>query len=142
MEQLRTNLYFSPIHTYNGYATLKRNLPNPHEHAIIYTSNKPPNPHWYQDDDGTRHVEKLKKDPIKVLSEQRGPDGDLDPRSRLNYGKVYTVEKDCRVLKVGMVENISDLLKNAIVKSSASSHRSRSDKSSHHSKDKAQGKKH
>jgi hypothetical protein len=48
--------------------------------------------------------ENLSKDPIKVRSEQSGPDGDLGPLSRLNYSKVYTVEHYVRVLNIGMVE--------------------------------------
>lgn len=94
-----------PIHTYSGQATLKPNLPEPQQHAIIYTSEHPPNEYWYQTADGTVVAEDLSKDPIKVHREQKGPEGDLGTLSRINYSKVYTIENYVRVLNIGMVED-------------------------------------
>lgn len=93
-----------PIHSYSGQATLKPNLSDVGQHAIIYTSKDPPKAHsefW----DGKWIYEKLKIPPIKVVSE-RPPsdrDGDLGLVSRINFSKVYTVEIYARVLNVGMI---------------------------------------
>jgi hypothetical protein len=62
---------------------------------------------WYTADDGTEVSENLIKDPIKVRSEQDDSEGILDPASRLNYSKVYTVENYVRVLNIGMVHENS-----------------------------------
>lgn len=51
--------------------------------------------------------ENLTKDPIKVQSELAGPDGDLGDLSRINYAKIYTVEKYVRVLNIGKVHENS-----------------------------------
>ncbi|KAM3068127.1 hypothetical protein ACMFMG_011176 [Clarireedia jacksonii] len=95
------------IHTYNGWATLKSNLPDPDNHAIIYTSNAVPEPYSYVDANGDLHSEELSKDPIKVVREQFDAEGELDAKSRINYTKPYTVEKDVRVLNIGLVDNRS-----------------------------------
>ena len=105
----------SPIHTYGGQGTLKENLADPEAHAIIYTSGSAPGELSYKED-GITYWEDLSKDPIKVKSEQDGPEGILHPASRLNYSKLYTIEKHLRVLKIGMVENLPSLLKHSRVK--------------------------
>lgn len=51
--------------------------------------------------------EALTKDPIRVVSELKGPDGDLGSRSRINYAKLYTVEKYVRILNIGKVHDDS-----------------------------------
>jgi hypothetical protein len=109
--------YNSPIHTYSGQATLKPNLPNPQEHAIIYTSENPPEECSYEEADGTIVRENLFKDPIKVKREHNGPEGDLGVLSRLNYSKIYTVENYVRVLNIGMVaeESLHSLLANSFI---------------------------
>jgi hypothetical protein len=99
-----SNASNSPIHTYNGQATLKANLPERHQHTIIYTSDLPPQEYSYVANDDTIVRENLTKDPIKVRREQEGPEGDLGAFSRLNYSKIYTIENYVRVLKIGMVE--------------------------------------
>ena len=77
--------------------------------------------------------EELSKDSIKVHREQKDDEGDLGTLSRLNYSKVYTVEKNLRVLNIGMVENIPSLLAGSFVKPRSTpiekprSHHSRSD---------------
>ncbi|CAG8951674.1 hypothetical protein HYFRA_00005474 [Hymenoscyphus fraxineus] len=98
------NSICSPIHTYNGQATLKANLPERYQHAIIYTGSQCPAEHSYEAEDGTIVKENLIKDPICVRREQTGPEGDLGAYSRLNYSKIYTVENYVRVLPIGMVE--------------------------------------
>ncbi|PQE19803.1 heterokaryon incompatibility protein [Rutstroemia sp. NJR-2017a WRK4] len=96
-----------PIHTYSGHATLKHNLPDVQQHTMIYTTENPPAPHWYYAEDGSVVQEQLTKVPIRVVSQQSSPEGELDPKSRLNYSKIYTVEHYVRVLNIGMVHNDS-----------------------------------
>jgi hypothetical protein len=64
--------------------------------------------------------ENLSKDPIRVRREQNGAEGDLGLYSRLNYGKIYTVENYVRVLNIGMVEQnwIPSLNANSLVRPS------------------------
>ncbi|TVY30732.1 hypothetical protein LHYA1_G000398 [Lachnellula hyalina] len=110
----------SPIHTYNGQATLKPNLPERQQHAIIYTSRDCPPERFNELTDGTIVKENLSKDPIRVRSEQKDIEGDLGACSRLNYSKIYTVEHYIRVLNIGMVESnwIPSLTANSYVTSS------------------------
>ncbi|TVY13980.1 hypothetical protein LARI1_G008742 [Lachnellula arida] len=114
------NSICSPVHTYNGQATLKPNLPERQQHAIIHTSRDCPPEHSYRLTDGTLVKENLSKDPIRVRREQSGPEGDLGACSRLNYSKIYTVEHYIRVLNIGMVESnwIPSLTANSYVTSS------------------------
>lgn len=107
----------SPISTYRGQGTLKPNLPDILQHAIVYTSDTSPEELWYEDSDGTRVSENLIKDPIKVIREQSGPEGDLGRTSRINYSKIYTIEHYSRVLNIGMVADwcIPILKRNSLV---------------------------
>jgi len=107
------NVICSPIHTYQGQATLRPNLPDAQQHAIIYTSPQPPAELCVYDSDGNIAAsENLTKKPIRVISECKGPDGDLGPLSRINYAKLYTVEKYVRILNIGKVhdDSMEDLL--------------------------------
>ncbi|PQE23492.1 pfs domain protein [Rutstroemia sp. NJR-2017a BVV2] len=104
--QSKTNVSII-IHTYSGAATLKYNLPDVQEHTMIYTTEEPPAPHSYIAEDGSLVQEQLTKIPIRVVREQPDAEGNLDPKSRLNYSKIYTVEHYVRVLNIGMVHNNS-----------------------------------
>lgn len=95
------------IHTYAGHATLKRNLPDREGHAIIYTGDRVPSEQSILAEDGTVEVERLYRDPIRVISEREDPNGFLHPASRINYSKIYIVEKDAKVLNIGRVHNNS-----------------------------------
>lgn len=95
------------IHTYGGYATLKRNLPDPENHAIIHTSEDCPPELAGTNDQDEEFFEELDKDPIKVNPERDDAEGILSPLSRINYSKIYCVEKDVRVLNIGMVDKLS-----------------------------------
>ena len=146
MSDFGAALLLRPIHTYNGQATLKPNLPETQEHAIIYTSNNPPDEYWY-DYEGDVIKENLTKDPIRVRKHDPSTDCDLDVMSRLNYSKIYTVEKDLRVLNIGMVQNIPSLLasshvnrKTPVGKPRPQSSRSDSKKDERKPKDKDRGK--
>jgi hypothetical protein len=113
------NSYCRPIHTYQGQATLKQNLPEAQQHAIIYTTPEPPYEYWYTAESGEEVRENLSKDPIKVnKSKDIGVDGDLGTASRLNYSKVYTVEHYVPVRNIGMVNEgwIPTLQENSFVK--------------------------
>ncbi|PVH78966.1 hypothetical protein DL98DRAFT_560926 [Cadophora sp. DSE1049] len=101
------NSICSPIHTYSGQATLKSNLPDAKQHAIIHTSKRAPEEHSYTAEDGTIVKEYLPKEPIRVISEQAGEEGDLGELSRVNYAKIYTVEHYVRVLNIGKVHPMS-----------------------------------
>lgn len=129
-----------PIHTYNGQATLKNNLPDTHQHAIIYTSKDVPPLHSIDIGDDELIFEDLSKDPIQVRREQQDEEGDLGALSRLNYSKVYTVEKNLRVLNIGMVENIPSLLASSFVKRSTPIEKPRTHHSSRSNRDKGKEK--
>jgi hypothetical protein len=110
-------LFVRPIQTYSGQATFKPNLPDRNQHAIIHTSKHCPEELSYKADDGTIVWEELSKDPIRVNSEQKGPEGQLEPASRLNYSKIYTVEHYVRVLNIGMVDkdSLASLQRNSMI---------------------------
>ncbi|KAH7416791.1 hypothetical protein BKA64DRAFT_277134 [Cadophora sp. MPI-SDFR-AT-0126] len=115
------NSICSPIHTYSGQATLKSNLPDAKQHAIIHTSRRAPEERSYIADDGTLVKENLPKEPIRVISEQTGVEGDLGELSRVNYAKIYTVEHYVRVLNIGKVHptSMASLEKNCMFTRSA-----------------------
>ena len=50
-------------------------------------------------------------------SEQEGSEGQLEPESRLNYSKIYTVENYVRVLNIGMVDkdSLASLRRNSMI---------------------------
>lgn len=52
-----------------------------------------------------KHEPKMSKEPLEV--EPTRPDQKLDPMSRLNFGKVYTVEHNVKVLPVGRITDSS-----------------------------------
>lgn len=106
---------------------MKPNLPYVEEHAIIYTGSQPPGQHS-QMRNGIMVYEDLCKDPIKVKREGSGPECRLHNLSRINYGKVYTVEHYTKVLNIGMVDTNSmhTLHENSPVKSSKASEKSKS----------------
>ncbi|KAI9814564.1 MAG: hypothetical protein M1827_003119 [Pycnora praestabilis] len=90
-----------PISTYGDRGTTKRGVDSS-THAIIYTSNIPP--------ELLATEEGMTKDPIGVQ-----PEGDdkLAPTSRVNFGKVYTVEHNVKVKGIGMVtiDGLSKLMR-------------------------------
>ncbi|KUJ17188.1 uncharacterized protein LY89DRAFT_685117 [Mollisia scopiformis] len=97
------NVICSPIHTYSGQATLKPNLPDRQQHAIIYTSARPPEERWQYDTNGNVVREELTKDPIRVVRDLDDEESDLGDLARINYAKIYTIEKYVRVLNIGKV---------------------------------------
>ncbi|TGO35981.1 hypothetical protein BHYA_0139g00280 [Botrytis hyacinthi] len=88
------SLFTRPIMSYEGRATSKSGV-HPEEHAIIYTT---PEPRLVNNEDGS----KMKFDPVKMI-----PDSSrhaLDPASRINYAKIYTVEYNVKVWFIGHVD--------------------------------------
>jgi len=87
------------------------------QHAIIYTSSAPPEEISYEASDGSVIWEGLTKEPIKVIREQKDQEGNLDEASRINYAKIFTVEKKVRVLNIGLVHrnSITSLLSSSII---------------------------
>ncbi len=71
--------------------------PDADAHAIIYARGTQP----YQGPNERRMI----KDPIEVAMDNHGEP--LPPLSRLNFGKVHTVEHNVKVLPVGQVTSDS-----------------------------------
>lgn len=82
--------YYRPILTYQRQATNKPGVKR-EEHAIIYTGDSPPEPL-----PGESPLEKL---PIQMTP--KSPREKLDPASRINYAKYYTVEHNVKVKFIG-----------------------------------------
>jgi hypothetical protein len=96
LSPLRTDHSNRPINTYNGQGVTKPGLSESDRraHAIVYmTDTRPfclPEEEKY-----------LTKKPIAV--EKASADQKLDPMSRLNFKKVYTIEHNVKVMNVGKV---------------------------------------
>ncbi|KAL8949705.1 MAG: hypothetical protein Q9222_004214 [Ikaeria aurantiellina] len=82
-----------PITTYSGKGTAKRNI-DKSAHAIIYTGSLPP--------EKTPEEHGMNKTAIKVLPVRQ--DEKLDPMSRVNLGKTYSIEWNNKVKEIGCVE--------------------------------------
>ncbi|KAF2453988.1 hypothetical protein BDY21DRAFT_116516 [Lineolata rhizophorae] len=91
-----------PIQTYSrkGVAkpTVKKN-----DHAIIYTGKKCPVP---TRDEKPSQGEKGMR-PYAIRVEPRDPSYSMDPLSRINFGKVYTLEHNVKVYDFGKVHKDS-----------------------------------
>ena len=86
--------------TYQGQGLKKYGI-IPGDHAVVYSHKEKPL---------ITPGEKTAKKPIPIILEQEGEK--LDPMTRLNFAKVYTIEHNIKVAKVGRVpqENINQLL--------------------------------
>jgi hypothetical protein len=85
-----------PINTYNGKGVTKHGLSddNRRAHSIVYMTDTRPS---------CLPGEKaflVKKD---IAVQKASDDQKLDPMSRLNFGKIYTVEHNVKVMSVGRV---------------------------------------
>ena len=89
------------INTYSGRGVARRGTVKS-EHAIIHTGRSAPQP---APDEQTFSGEAGLRDPIRVDPDLRNDK--LDPRSRLNFGKVYTIEHNVKVRSFGMVHRNS-----------------------------------
>ncbi|KAI9766177.1 MAG: hypothetical protein M1840_006744 [Geoglossum simile] len=79
-----------PIHSYRQQAATKHHL-KAEDHAVIYTDGYPK----------TLPGETLSKRPLRVLPDS--PELKLDPTSRINFGKIYTVEHNIKVKRLGEI---------------------------------------
>src|SRR5271170_917364 len=85
------HIFRRPILTYGAQATTKPGV-KPQDHAIIYTkSGRKPRE--------TDDEQKLQNNPIRM--EPMSPRDQLNPLSRLNYAKIYTVECNVKVCFIG-----------------------------------------
>jgi hypothetical protein len=82
-----------PILTYGNQGVLKRGV-HPEDHAVVYSSRKCPPL-------DEREKGLMTKHPIRI--EVTKDSHKLDPLSRLNYAKLYTVEHNVKVLFIGKV---------------------------------------
>lgn len=89
-------MHSSPISTYGGRGVAKRSV-DPDTHAVLYLRGTQP----AQGSDEPRMI----KQPLEVVVESR--DETMNPMSRLNFGKIYTVDHDVKVLPVGRVTSRS-----------------------------------
>lgn len=86
----------SPIYTYNGQGVAKRDV-NVQDHAAVYNQGS-----VFQENPWEPRMTK------KALEfEPFTPDQALDTMSRLNFGKIYTVEHNVKVLRVGRISSKS-----------------------------------
>jgi hypothetical protein len=87
----------SPINTYGGQGLTKNGLSTKEieKHTIIYMAGTNPNALPQE------HQRGLVKEPIAVNPASH--DQKLKAMSRLNFGKLYTVEHNIRAMNVGMV---------------------------------------
>jgi len=82
------------ISTYGNQATLKPGV-DPNKHAIIYYAHDPkPAP---------LRGERLTKTAFEVDAPKDSSSKRLTPESRLNFGKIYTVEHNIKVENLGMI---------------------------------------
>jgi hypothetical protein len=84
-----------PLNTYNFRGTGKERI-RIEDYAAVYPSGGKP---------ATQNDETLMKDSFPIIIEN--PQERLNPISRLNFGRVYTVEHNVKVLKVGRIPDES-----------------------------------
>ena len=82
-----------PITTYNLQGTAKSGV-NPAHHAIAHTG---------QDPGRTEHERRQRPMRSSIRVQQDDPRTALDPRSRLNYARIYTVEHNVKVRAFGWI---------------------------------------
>lgn len=87
-----------PIATYGGKGVGKRGVKKS-EHAIIYTNREPPGPKTHENPQ--RGEAGMRPTPIKVTPDE--PTEALDPMSRIDFGKVHTIQHNIKVRPFGNV---------------------------------------
>jgi hypothetical protein len=87
---------YRPIQTYGGRG-VPENKANGH-HAIMYTGPSPPHPTFSE----TSVTEPPMGEPIRVIGNK--PYNTMDPMSRVNFVKLYTVEHNVKVEDFGCVD--------------------------------------
>lgn len=97
----------SAISTYKGCGTLKNGC-DPREHAVVYNTGINPESCYL---DGEKD-KGLYKEPIQVRPADQS--SDLQPTSRIRFGKIYSIEWNVKVKDIGRVvaEDLSALKAN------------------------------
>lgn len=95
-KSLHTLIVHRPITTYGEQGVAKSNV-NVDEHTVIYMEGCAPTVNSKEPP--------MSKKPLEV--EPCSPDQKLSKMSRLNFGKVYTVEHNVKVMPVGKVSEKS-----------------------------------
>ncbi|KAL8668721.1 MAG: hypothetical protein Q9168_006659 [Polycauliona sp. 1 TL-2023] len=85
-----------PITTYSGQGATKKSI-DKNAHTIIYTDSSAP--------EKLPGEQGMNKNPLRVVPFR--PDAKLDPRSRVNLGKIYPVEWNTKVKEIGRLEKPS-----------------------------------
>lgn len=80
-----------PLYTHNGQGTLKFGVKS-EDYAAVYPMGDEPK---------TKPEEVLDKNSFPIIVENTAET--IDPMSRLNFGRVYTIEHNVKVLKVGRI---------------------------------------
>jgi hypothetical protein len=88
-----------PLLTYQGKATRKHGV-NPDDHAAVFAENSKPR---------LLPGETLRKKPLTIIIED--PREKIDPLTRINFSKVYTVEHNVKALKIGRISDTELLRK-------------------------------
>jgi len=83
-----------PVLTYSGQATLKMGV-HPEHHGIVY--NHGDGPKLLQDE------RLLDIPPVAIVMDKKDPKERLSQATRINYGKLYTIEHNVKVHFVGTV---------------------------------------
>ena len=91
--------FLRPIQSHGGQGVSKKGLVKNH-YAIIYTGSKPPEPQPKERPRSRR--EKPLRDAIRV--QPWDPNERLDPMSRLNFSRIYTLEKNVKVYDFGRID--------------------------------------
>ncbi|KAK3050779.1 hypothetical protein LTR09_008145 [Extremus antarcticus] len=92
-----------PIATYGHQGTGKPGVVKS-EHAIIYTGRSAPRP-LLSEEDLVRGEEPMRPEAIRVDPDE--PEDKLDPRSRVDFGKVHTIQHNIKVRAYGKVNEKS-----------------------------------
>lgn len=82
----------SPITTHGGRATTKPGV-DQSVHTIVYSTEDPP--------EKLPGESKMLKDPLRIVLSS--PDDKLDPRSRINLGRMHSIDHNVKVKKIGDV---------------------------------------
>ena len=94
--------YLRAITTYSGKGVSKNGVKKS-EHAIIYTGKEAPSTH--PDEEPARGEEGMRKASIRVNLDHKTDK--LDTMSRIDFGKVYTIQHNLKVRSLGKVHQQS-----------------------------------
>ncbi|KAK5156872.1 hypothetical protein LTS14_004389 [Recurvomyces mirabilis] len=92
-----------PIATYGNKGVAKRSGVKKADHAIIYTGQTPPRP--MESEAPQRGEQGMQPVAIRVVPDN--PVDKLDPASRLDFGKIHTIQHNIKVRQLGMIHDNS-----------------------------------